>query len=129
MFQKKKFKFFIILIYSIICSHSYGNEVLNKAMKCETDRKTIRGYPFYFFFEKSTNVQNYFIQDQKIKFFNHNYTEIKPNIFEIRYVGEINKNNLILTHFKGRRIYNCIFLLSKNQISKELKNFIKSGVN
>ena len=30
-------------------------------MKCETKKETIRGYPFYFFFENLDNVQSYFI--------------------------------------------------------------------
>ena len=42
-------------------SISFGNEIVGKSMKCETEKETIRGYPFYFFFENLDNVQSYFI--------------------------------------------------------------------
>ena len=92
-------------------SNSFGNEIVGKSLKCETKKETIRGYPFYFFFENLDNVQSYFIdKTDEIKFLNLNYKEINSNIFEIRYVGKIDNNNLILTHTKGREQYKCIFL-------------------
>ena len=109
-------------------SISFGNEIVGKSMKCETKKETIRGYPFYFFFENLDNVQSYFIdKTDEIKFLNLNYKEVNSNIFEIRYVGEIDKNNLILTHTKGRQEYNCSFLSSKKKLYKELKDFAKKG--
>ena len=97
-------------------------------MKCETKKETIRGYPFYFFFENLNNVQSYFIdKTDEIKFLNLNYEEVKSNIIEIRYVGEIDKNNLILIHTKGGEEYNCSFLLSKKQLNVELEEFAKKG--
>ena len=99
-------------------------------MKCETKKETIRGYPFYFFFEDLDNVQSYWIDKKdKIKFFNLNYEEVKSNIFEIKYVGETDNNNLILTHTKGRKQYNCSFLSSKKQLNKELDDFAKKGAH
>ena len=99
-------------------------------MKCETKKETIRGYPFYFFFENLNNVQSYFIdKTDEIKFLNLNYKEINSNIFEIRYVGKIDNNNLILTHTKGREQYNCSFLSSKKKLSKELKDLAKKGAH
>ena len=56
-----------------------------------------------------------------------NYKELKSNIIEIRYVGEIDKNNLILIHTKGGEEYNCSFLLSKEQLYIELEEFAKKG--
>ena len=97
-------------------------------MKCETKKKTMRGYPFYFFFEDLDNVQSYFIdKTDEIKFLNLNYEEVKSNIIEIRYVGEIDKNNLILNHTKGGKQYICSFLSSKKQLNKELEEFAKIG--
>ena len=99
-------------------------------MKCETKKETIRGYPFYFFFENLDNVQSYFIdKTDEIKFFNLSYKEVNSNIFEIRYLGEMDKNNLILTHTKGGEKYNCNFLSSKNQLNKELDDLAKKGAH
>ena len=107
-------------------SNSFGNEIVGKSIKCETKKETIRGYPFYFFFENLDNVQSYFIdKTDKIKFLNLNYNEVKSNIIEIRYVGEIDKNRLILFHAKGREEYNCSYLSSKKQLNKELEKFAK----
>ena len=109
-------------------STSFGSEIVGKSMKCETKKETIRGYPFYFFFEDVDNVLSYFIdKTDKIKFLNLNYNEVKSNIIEIRYVGEIDKNNLILIHTKGGEEYNCSFLLSKKQLNIELEEFAKKG--
>ena len=109
-------------------STSFANETIGKSMKCETKKKTVRGYPFYFFFEDLDNVQSYFIdKTDEIKFINLNYEEIKSNIIEIRYVGEIDINNLILNHTKGREQYKCSFLSSKKQLNKELEEFAKIG--
>ena len=109
-------------------SNCFGNEIVGRSMKCETKKETLRGYPFYFFFEDLDDVLSYFIDTTyKIKFLNLNYEEVKSNIFEIRYVGQIDKNNLILTHNKGRQEYNCSFLSSKKQLNKELKEIAKKG--
>ena len=65
-------------------------------MKCETKKETIRGYPFYFFFEDLDIVQSYFIdKTDEIKFLNLNYEEVNSNIFEIRYVGKIDNNKSV----------------------------------
>ena len=99
-------------------------------MKCETKKKTMRGYPFYFFFEDLDNVQSYWIDEKdKIKFLNLNYKEVKSNIIEIRYVGEIDKNNLILTHAKGREKYNCSYLSLKKKLNEELEDYAKKGAH
>ena len=109
-------------------SNSFGNEIVGKFMKCEIKTETIRGYPFYFFFENLDNVQSYFIdKTNEIKFLNLNYKEVNSNIFEIRYVGKIYKNNLILTHAKAREKYICSFLSSKKKLNKELEEFAKIG--
>ena len=111
-------------------STSFGNEIIGKSMKCETKKETIRGYPFYFFFEDLDNVQSYWInKTDEIKFLNLDYKEVSSNIFEIRYVGEIDKNNLILTHTKSGEKYNCSFLSSKKQLNKELDDFAKKGAH
>ena len=121
-------KLFLILVCVMFSSTSFGNEIVGKSMKCETKKETIRGYPFYFFFEDVDNVLSYFIdKTDKIKYLNLNYNEVKSNIIEIRYLGEIDKNNLILTHTKGRKEYNCSFLSSKKQLNKELEEFAKKG--
>ena len=111
-------------------SNSFGNEIMGKFMKCETKKETIRGYPFYFFFENLDNVQSYFIdKTNEIKFLNLYYKEVNSNIFEIRYVGKIDKNNLILTHAKAREKYNCSFLSSKKKLNEELEDFAKKGAH
>ena len=120
--------FFLILVFVIFSSTSFGNEIVGKSMKCGTKKETIRGYPFYFFFEDVDNVLSYFIdKTDKIRFLNLNYNEVKSNIIKIRYVGEIDKNSLILTHAKGREEYNCSYLSSKKQLNKELEKFAKKG--
>ena len=109
-------------------SNSFGNEIVGKSIKCKAKKETVRGYPFYFFFEDLDNVQSYFIdKTDEIKFLNLNYEEVKSNIIEIRYVGEIDKNNLILNHTKGGEQYKCSFLSSKKQLNKELEEFAKIG--
>ena len=121
-------KLFLILVCVIFSSNSFGNEIVGKFMKCETKKETIRGYPFYFFFEGLNNVQSYFIdKTDKINFLNLNYEEVKSNIFEMRYVGKIDINNLILTHTKGREEYNCSFLSSKKQLNKKFEEIAKKG--
>ena len=121
-------RLFLILVCVIFSSNSFGNEIVGKSMKCETKKETIRGYPFYFFFEDLDNIQSYFIdKTDEIKFLNLSYEEIKSNIIEIKYVGEIDKNNLILIHTKGGEEYNCSFLLSKKQLNIELEEFAKKG--
>ena len=123
-------KLFLILVCVIFSSNSFGNEIVWKSLKCEAKKETVRGYPFYFFFEDLDNVQSYFIdKTDEIKFLNLNFEEVKSNIIEIRYVGEIDKNNLILTHTKGREKYNCSFLSSKKQSNKELEDFAKKGAH
>ena len=75
-------------------------------------------------------MQSYWIdKTDKIKFINLNYKKVNSNIFEIRYVGEIDKNNLILTYTKGREKYNCSFLSSKKKLNKELEDFAKKGAH
>jgi len=44
--------------------------------------------------------------------------------FKIKYVGKIEKSNLILIHTKGGGEYTCIFLPTEQEIYKELRNFI-----
>ena len=44
---------------------------------------------------------------------------------EIKYIGTIYKDNLILTHTKGRREYKCSYLSSIKEISKDLKKYKK----
>ena len=111
-------------------SNSFGNEIVGRFMKCETKKETIRGYPFYFFFEDLDNVQSYWInKTDEIKFLNLDYKEVDSNIFEIRYLGEIDKNNLILTHTKSRKKYNCSFLSSKKKLNEELEDLTKKNKN
>jgi len=45
----------------------------------------------------------------------------KIEIFKL----QIDKNNLILTHTKGKEKYNCSFLSSKKKLNKELEDFAK----
>ena len=97
-------KLLLILIVTFFSNPSFSIEIIGKSIKCETQKKTIRGYPFFFFFENETNVKSFFISDENlIKFHNLNYKNIEPNFIEIRYVGKIEKSNLILIHTKGGR--------------------------
>ena len=118
-------KLLLILIVTFFSNPSFSIEIIGKSIKCETQKKTIRGYPFFFFFENETNVKSFFISEENlIKFHNFNYKDIEPNFIEIRYVGKIEKSNLILIHTKGGREYTCIFLPTEEEIYKELSNFI-----
>ena len=118
-------KLLLILIFTFFFTPSFGIEIIGKSIKCETQKKTIRGYPFYFFFENEINLKSFFISEENlIKFNNLNYKVIEPNFIEIRYVGKIEKSDLILIHTKGGREYTCIFLPTEEKIYKELSNFI-----
>lgn len=59
-----------------------------------------------------------------IEFHNLYYKDLGLNFIEIRYVGKIEKNGLILIHTKGRKEYICSFLSNEEQIYKELNKFI-----
>jgi len=118
-------KLLLILIFTFFYYPSFGIEMIGKSIKCETQKKTIRSYPFYFFFENETNLKSFFISEENlIKFHNLNYKDIEPNFIEIRYVGKIEKSDLILIHTKGGREYNCVFLPTEEKIYKELRRFI-----
>ena len=94
----------ILLIFIFFYNTSFGIEILGKSIKCETQRKTIRGYPLFFFFENDTNVKSFFISKENlIQFHNLDYKDVEPNFIEIRNVGKINKSDLILIHSKVRR--------------------------
>ena len=97
-------KLLLILIFTFFFNPSFSIEIIGKSIKCETQKKTIRGYPFFFFFENEKNVKSFFISEENlVKFHNLNYKDIEPNFIEIKYVGKIEKSNLILIHTKGGR--------------------------
>ena len=123
--MKSMKKFLFILVFIFFYNPSFGNEILGKSIRCETQRKTIRGYPFFFFLENETNVKSFFIcKENLIQFHNLYYKDVQPNFIEIRYVGKINKSDLILIHTKGRREFICSFLPVEETIYKELNEFI-----
>ena len=123
--MKSMKKILFILVFIFFYNPSFGNEILGKSIRCETQRKTIRGYPFFFFFENVTNVRSFFISKENlIQFHNLDYKDVEPNFIEISYVGKINKSDLILIHTKGRREYICSFLPIQETIYKELNEFI-----
>ena len=77
-----------------------------------------------FFFENETNVKSFYISAEgDIRFHIIDYKEVKPNLIDIRYIGQINKSNLILKHNKGKREYTCSFLPTKENIDEELQIF------
>ena len=123
--MKSMKSFLLIFIFIFSFKPSFGVEMLGKSIKCETQRKTIRGYPFFFFFENETNVKSFFISKENlIQFHNLDYKDVDSNYIEIRYVGKINKSDLILIHAKGSREYICSFLQIEEKIYKELNKFI-----
>ena len=103
---------------------SDGNEFLGKSIKCEKKEPTIRGYPFYFYFENSKILNSYFLSNKQIKSRNVNYNE-KKSYIEIRYIGTVYKDKLILIHTKGREEYKCSYLSSIKELTKDLKKYIK----
>ena len=103
---------------------SDGNEFLGKSIKCEKKEPTMRGYPFYFYFENSKNTQSYFIQSNEIKYHNKDFKVINSNLLEIQHIGTIDKDSLVMTHNKGLRKYSCSYLSSSKQILTELKEFL-----
>ena len=117
-------KIFVIFFCTFFYSYVFGEEIIGKALRCETDRETMRGYPFYFYFENSKNTQAYFIQSNEIKYHNKDFEEINSNLLEIQHIGTIDKDSLIMTHNKGLRKYNCSYLSSKKQILIELNKFL-----
>ena len=62
---------------------SDGNEFLGKSIKCEKKEPTMRGYPFYFYFENSKILNSYFLSNKQIKSRNVNYNEKKSYIEKI----------------------------------------------
>ena len=103
---------------------SDGNEFLGKSIKCEKKEPTMRGYPFYFYFENSKILNSYFLSNKQIKSRNVNYNE-KKSYIEIRYIGTVYKDKLILIHTKGREEYKCSYLSSIKELTKDLKKYIK----
>ena len=103
---------------------SNGNEFLGKSIKCEKKEPTIRGYPFYFYFENSKILNSYFLSNKQIKSRNVNYNE-KKSYIEIRYIGTVYKDKLILIHTKGREEYKCSYLSSIKELTKDLQKYIK----
>ena len=103
---------------------SNGNEFLGKSIKCEKKEPTIRGYPFYFYFENSKILNSYFLSNKQIKSRNVNYNE-KKSYIEIRYIGTVYKDKLILIHTKGREEYKCSYLSSIKELTKDLRKYIK----
>ena len=103
---------------------SDGNEFLGKSIKCEKKEPTIRGYPFYFYFENSKILNSYFLLNKQIKSTNVNYNE-KKSYIEIRYIGTVYKDKLILIHTKGREEYKCSYLSSIKELTKDLQKYIK----
>ena len=113
------------MIFTFLFNPSFSIEIIGKSIKCETQKKTIRGYPFFFFFENETNVKSFFISEENlIQFHNLDYKDVDSNYIEIRYVGKINKSDLILIHAKGSREYICRFLPIEEKIYIELNKFI-----
>ena len=120
-----RMKKLLLILICIFFTPSFGVEIIGKSIKCETKKKTMRGYPFFFYFENEINVKSFFIsKENSIKFYNLNYKDIEPNHIQIRYVGKINKNNFILIHTKGEREYTCSFLPNEEIIYDQLKKFI-----
>ena len=117
-------KIFVIIVCAFFYSYVSGEEIIGKTLKCETDKETMRGYPFYFYFENSKNTQAYYIQLNEIKYHNKDFEEINSNLLVIQHIGTINKESLIMTHNKGLRKYNCSYLSSKKQILIELNEFL-----
>ena len=101
-----------------------GNEFIGKSIKCEKKEPTIRGYPFYFYFENSKILNSYFLSNKQIKSRNVNYNE-KKSYIEIRYIGTVYKDKLILIHTKGREEYKCSYLSSIKELTKDLEKYIK----
>ena len=109
-------KLLLILIFTFLFNPSFSIEIIGKSIKCETQKKTIRGYPFFFFFENEKNVKSFFISKENlVKFHNLNYKDIEPNFIEIKYVGKIEKSNLILIHTKGGRGIHLYFLTNRTR--------------
>ena len=103
---------------------SNGNEFIGKSIKCEKKEPTMRGYPFYFYFENSKILNSYFLSNKQIKSRNVNYNE-KKSYIEIRYIGTVYKDKLILIHTKGREEYKCSYLSSIKELTKDLQKYIK----
>ena len=117
-------KIFVIFFCTFFYSNVFGEEIIGKALRCETDRETMRGYPFYFYFENSKILNSYFLSNKQIKSRNVNYNE-KKSYIEIRYIGTVYKNKLTLIHTKGREEYKCSYLSSIKEITKDLRKYIK----
>ena len=117
-------KIFVIFFCTFFYSYVFGKEIIGKSIRCETDKETMRGYPFYFYFENSKNTKAYFIQSNEIKYHNKDFEEINSNLLKIQHIGTIDKDSLVMTHNKGLRKYNCSYLSSKKQILIELNKFL-----
>ena len=72
-------------------------------------------------------MNSYFLSNKQIKSRNVNFNE-KQSYIEIRYIGIVYKDNLILIHTKGRKEYKCSYLSSIKEITKDLKKYIKKWI-
>ena len=77
-----------------------------------------------FSYDQHKILKSYFLLNKQIKSRNLNYNERKSHI-EIRYIGTVYKDNLILIHTKGRKEYKCSYFSSIKEITKDLKKYIK----
>ena len=103
--------FFILFLISI--NHSYGFDIVEKAIRCDASKFPTRGYPFFFYFDSEEKFQSYFIMNKKIKYHNFDYKQIDSGIYDLSFIGFLNKDELVLTHSKYNTKFLCNFLDTK----------------
>ena len=118
-----KLKVFFTL-FVIPINYSYAFEVVGKAIKCDASKFPTRGYPFFFYFDSEKKFNSYFIMNKKIRFHNFDYKQINPGIYDLSFIGFLNKDELVLTHSKYNTKCSYNLLDKKKEINTQLQKYI-----
>ena len=123
IFKFYKLIFFVIL-FLISINHSYGFDIVKKAIRCDASKFQTRGYPFFFYFDSEKKFHSYFIMNKKIRHHIFDYKQIDSGIYDLSFIGFLNKDELVLTHSKYNTKFLCNFLDTKKEINIQLQKFI-----
>ncbi len=62
--------------------------------------------------------------NKKIRFHNFDYKQINPDIYDLSFIGFLNKDELVLTHSKYNTKCLCNLLDKKKEINTQLQKYI-----
>ena len=123
LFKFYKLKvFFVLFVISI--NHSYASEIVGKAITCDASEFSARGYPFFFYFDSEKKFYSYLIMNKKIRFHNFDYKQINTDIYDLSFIGFLNKDELVLTYSKYNTKCLCNILDKKKKLILNCRNIL-----